>query len=121
HQEAGARVARKGDWILRVLAVLDVGYRADFFDRVAVAGDDETAALEGKLALGLRNDLIEGCFADGDGVHRISPDVDFWHAETQAPACGKLNRLAAPPQRRHLRAPATISIDLPVARPRYRK
>ena len=34
HQEGRARVARKGNWVLGVLEVLDVGYRADFLDGV---------------------------------------------------------------------------------------
>src|ERR1700731_2073010 len=76
HQEGGACVACERDRIFGVLAVLNVGYRADFLDRLHVGGgavaDDETAALERELAFGLCYDYIERGFSDGDGVHRIS-------------------------------------------------
>src|SRR5438309_10354696 len=56
HQECGARVAREIIGTLGVLSVLDIGDRAHFL-RVAVA-DEKSAALVRKLALRLRDYLI---------------------------------------------------------------
>jgi hypothetical protein len=84
-----------------VLAILDVGYRADFLD--GVVGDNEAATFEGKFALGLRDDLIESGFADDDGVHRLSAEVGSFACTAQG-SIGKLSRSAVAPQRRS-RAP----------------
>jgi len=54
HQEGGACVARERRGVFGVHRVLDVGDGADFFDRIVA--DDEAAAFERKLALGLCDD-----------------------------------------------------------------
>jgi hypothetical protein len=104
HQEGRARVARKGNRIFGVLEILDIGYRADFFDVVGVLDnvvtDNETAALEREFALGLCDNPIEVGFADGDRFHQGFRLAPAFSARSQTTACGKLSRSAAPPQLR---------------------
>jgi hypothetical protein len=93
HQEGRARVAREGNRIFGMLEILDIGYRADFFDGVGaldgVATENETATLEREFAFGLRDDPIEVGFADGDGVHQSFRLAPAFSRGGQALACGK--------------------------------
>jgi hypothetical protein len=108
-----------------VFEILDIGYRADFFDVVGapdgVDTDNETAALEREFAFGLRDDPIEVGFADGDRFHRAFGWRQLFSRGGQALACGKLSRSAAPPQLCPGAPRGIASFSLPVARPRCRK
>src|SRR5258708_14159931 len=70
HQECGARVARESRGIFRVHRVLDVGDGAHFFYRVVA--DDEAAAFERELALGLCDYGVHARAAYRCCLHRFS-------------------------------------------------
>src|SRR5208283_5312423 len=77
HQERRARIARKRRGIFGVHPVLDIGDRADFLDRAFVIADDEAAALEGKLALGLRDHRVHARAAYRCSLHSASFSFRF--------------------------------------------
>src|SRR6185437_8766063 len=134
HQEGRARVARKGNRILGVLEILNIGYRADFLDGVVSAAavadgfstDDEAAALEGELTFGLRDDLVEIGFADDDGFHQGLQRASVFSCANNLSARWRktypLGRAATTasslPSALHSR---TGGVGLPMARPRCRK
>jgi hypothetical protein len=67
HQEGGAGIAGETKRVLGMLFVLDVSDWTNFFN--AVAADDKSTALEGKLAFCLRHDSIQRIAREGDGLH----------------------------------------------------